>query len=154
MENAHWDRLLTELSNYGRGIEAVEIDGPDLVLRMQGKAIRVTGDRDHDRTVVWTTVQRVPVDGMAAAARAALDFNSEFCASSKTTMGLFVEKGVLLLGRSTEAAELQAGEIVGEALELMQSLSAAGTFLQSAFDRRNDAHANFAAATEASALRI
>ena len=131
MENTSWDRLVEELSRHER-IAAVEMNGPDLLLRAGGEVIRVTSDRDHGRTVVWAVVQQVPGGAMAVAAKAALDFNVTCCASIPTTMGLFVEKSVLLLGRSIELAEPGAEEVVSQAFALVGLLEKARAFVDAA----------------------
>ena len=152
MKNQEWDRLLMDLSNHEK-VAAVEIDGEDLVARMGGEAIRVTSDRDFGRTVLWAPVLGVRGDALAAASEAAARFNTEHCADSVTTAGFFVQKSVLLIGKSIQVEEMGAGDVVREALDLIDSLLAARSFVRSALDG-GDAEAGRPAMPDMPAVRV
>lgn len=137
-----------------RQVNAVETDGPDLILHLRGEAVRVTSDRDHGRTVVWAPVMRVPGHALAAAAEAANRFNIKHCASAATTMGLFVEQGILLIGKSIESEEMDGITVVNEALDLIDSLAAARAFATLALESVDRAEAAPAVMAEASAVRV
>ena len=135
MQNRDWDRLIADLANHEE-VAAVEVDGDDLVMRVRGGAIRISADRDHGRTVIWAPVSQVPNEAVEDVSAVAQDYNMEYCANSITRMGLFAQKHMLLIGKSIENEEAIPGRIVEEALELLDMLAAARSFVEASLAKK------------------